>query len=31
VRGRLDELKQLEQELVDKRRIVRSKLRALER
>jgi DNA-binding transcriptional MerR regulator len=30
VRGRLQELKQLEQELVDKRRMVRSKLRALE-
>jgi DNA-binding transcriptional MerR regulator len=30
VRGRLDELKQLEQELVDKRRMVRGKLRALE-
>ena len=30
VTGRLDELKQLEQELVDKRRTVRAKLRALE-
>jgi DNA-binding transcriptional MerR regulator len=30
VRGRLHELKQLEQELVDKRRLVRGKLRALE-
>jgi MerR family transcriptional regulator, repressor of the yfmOP operon len=30
VRGRLNELKQLEQELVDKRRSVRGKLRALE-
>jgi DNA-binding transcriptional MerR regulator len=31
VRGRLGELKQLEQELVDKRRSVRGKLRELER
>ena len=31
VRGRLTELKQLEQELVDKRRSVRGKLRELER